>query len=91
MKIGISPIQQVEELSNVDAATAKKVAGGAIIQGSASTRTNYNNTNVAIGRASVFGIVSRIGIGDVSSSSLSGEIDGVGYSVSASSSAAVSG
>lgn len=90
MKISISSIQQVKEVSNIDAAIAKKVSGGASLESSASTRTNYNNTNVAIGRATVFGLISSSGIADVSSSSLSGEIDGVGYSVSTSSSAAVS-
>ena len=90
MKIAISSIQQVKKVSDIDAIVAKKIAGGAILQGSASTRTNYNNTNVSIGRATVFGLISNSGLTDVSSSSLSGKIDGVGYSVSASSSAAVS-
>ena len=91
MKIGISPIQQTEEISNVDSAIAKSIAGGFSLRGNVSTKTNYKNTNVAIGNATVFGLISSSGIGDVSSSSVSGEIDGVGYSISTSSSAAFSG
>lgn len=91
MKVAIDTIQKSEVLSQVNTLIGSKINGGGSLQGSTSTLTNFNNTNVAIGNAKIFALTFNNAVGNVSSGSISGRENGTGFSISASSSAAVTG
>lgn len=91
MRIAISKIQKEESVSDVKILAGAKVLGGGSLIGSTSSFTNFNNTNIAIGNANVFAITNTSARGDATSSSISGRVDGTGFSFSSSSSFSVAG